>query len=618
MIQNIRENVQGLAAKVIIVLIAIPFAAVGIDSFFSGGNDQPVATVNGERIESYDLERGIAIRRQQMAAMFGDNIDPQFLSEENLRGPVLNSLVEQELLRQEAKGMGVTISNAQLNQTIAAMAQFHEDGEFSQQRYEELLRRQGYNSATFKELLGSDLLLGQLREGIASTGFVVPTQTADRIRLGEQRRSFQYINLKTADFEKQVKLDEESISAYYEDQQQRFQRPEAVKLELIELKQAQFETELSEEALREAYDQELQSLEAEGIPVAHILIDSNEREASDVQARLAEVQAKLKAGEAFAALAESYSDDTVSAEQGGDLGVSDGQSFPEAFEEALQALAAGETSAPVETDAGLHLIRRLPSLPPFEEYRGEIASRLQAAAANKALLNSVEQLKDLVFNADGLAEPAAELGLSLTSTDWLERGSAEGLLAWAPVATTAFDDELRELGVNSDVLELSPEHFVVLRVKEYRAPEAKPLAEVREQIEQVLVREQSRELAAAQALSLQDKLKAGEDFAKMAKSAGYQIASADKVTRRDAGVSAQLAQAVFAMVPAVDGVSTELAPVADGVALVQLTEVLPGSADTLSDPRIAELEGELANAVSRQDYAAYFASLRQQAEVKTN
>ena len=171
MLQNIRNNIQGTAAKVIIAIIVVPFAFFGIDSLFSGGSQTPAAVVNGEKISQAELQQALAMQKRRLINMMGDKLEPSMLDDAVLRKPALDSLIKQQLLLQAAEDAGIEISDQQLNITIASMPQFQEDGRFSQERYQQVLRLQGYNSALFKQLLRSDLLIQQLSASVAASAY---------------------------------------------------------------------------------------------------------------------------------------------------------------------------------------------------------------------------------------------------------------------------------------------------------------------------------------------------------------------------------------------------------------------------------------------------------------
>jgi foldase protein PrsA len=89
--------------------------------------------------------------------------------------------------------------------------------------------------------------------------------------------------------------------------------------------------------------------------VRHILV--NNRKLAD------QIESQLKNGGDFAALAKKYSKDPGSASAGGKLTISKGQTVP-AFDKIAFSLKTGETSAPVHTQYGWHIIQALGAVKP--------------------------------------------------------------------------------------------------------------------------------------------------------------------------------------------------------------------------------------------------------------
>jgi peptidyl-prolyl cis-trans isomerase D len=157
------------------------------------------------------------------------------------------------------------------------------------------------------------------------------------------------------------------------------------------------------------FEQEAESADnSPSLRAAHILLEDS----SDVV--IAEVQAKIDAGEDFAQLVKEYSQDVATVESGGDLGFTNGDTFPESFEQALAALEVGQVSAPVETVSGTHFVKLLEVEKKeflFDEQQQRITLELQQEAANTLLVEKLETLKELAFNADNLQEVAQDLEL---------------------------------------------------------------------------------------------------------------------------------------------------------------------------------------------------------------
>lgn len=622
MLQNIRDNIQGVAAKIIIGLMIVPFALYGIDFLFSGSTETPVAVVNGEKVSQYELDQALAMQKRQLLAMMGDNIDPGLLDDAVLRRPALDSLIRQKVLLQAAEEAGIAVPDRVLNQTIMQMPQFQEGGRFSTERFRQILAAQGFTPQLFRSLLRTDLLIDQLNQGVAGSTFITDFQESAAIRLGDQKRSFYYLTVDTERFAEQATPSAEAIEAYYQQNQSRFKSPEAVRVAYLELKIEDFYQPVAEEDIRAAYQQEIESAkQLTERRAAHILLEGSNDEARQ---KLEAARERILAGENFADVAKELSDDFGSAEQGGDLGFSAGDTFPEAFEDALAGLEVGEVSEPVETDAGLHLVKLLevrePDVASLESRRAELERQLQERAAKPRLVSEVEALRDLVFNADGLEEPAKALELEVQESDWLTADQNEGLLAHSAVKAAAFNAELREQGYNSEVFEVSPSHYVVLHPIAHRPPEVQPLADVRDVIVATLKEQEGRERADDVARELMAALRAGESAEALAKKTeGVDWQVAVRSSRQDSSITESVRRKVFQMARPQEGGNVAMTRDAGGNSVViQLTNVYDGERSLVAENRRRELLAGAQRVQANQSYNAYFASLMRRAEVKYN
>ncbi|MEH6909595.1 MAG: SurA N-terminal domain-containing protein [Oceanicoccus sp.] len=623
MLQNIRENSQGLIAKFIIGLIVLTFALFGIDSLVGGSGPAIVATVNGDDITLADLEQGVSLERRRLLTYMGDNADPSLLDEQRLRGPVLERLIQQKLLLQAAEDASIGISDAALDQTIVAMEQFHEGGKFSPERYQSILRGSGYSTAFYKQLMSQDLTIAQLNSGISGSDFVLENELSEVSKIVGQQRSFRYFILPKDKVSAQVVVSEEEIQQYYDDNISRFQSDEQVKLEYVEVQRQDFFKPVDTADIQREYESEMDAFDAdEERRVSHILIEiTEERDESEALQEAEQLAEQLASGADFAVVASESSEDPGSANNAGDLGFTTGDTFPAEFEEALFALPLDQISEPVQTDAGYHLLKateiRGVNPPALEERESAIKRRLQITAAEAEFVKTVEDLRDLAFNSEGLAGPAEDLDLALQQSGLISRSSAAGSLSSPQVIAAAFSQEVVTDGNNSDVLELAPDHFIVVSVSEHSPSKAKPLSNVRPLIVAELSQQRATELSVELATNAIEAMKAGKEVAEIAQEGGYEWQVQQNVTRNSASVEPALMRAVFAM-PDISGgdVRREAVTLGNGdVAVVQLEEVEEGSWQQFSSAEQRELKSQLQRNSADGSMSGFLQSLRSKADV---
>ncbi|MEQ8515464.1 MAG: SurA N-terminal domain-containing protein, partial [Chromatocurvus sp.] len=500
MLQNIRANSKGTLAKIIIGLIVVSFSIFGIESLLVGGGSNAVAEINGEELSPTEVQQTVNLQKRRLLSILGDDADPALLDDDRLVGQAIESLIERKLLVQAAQAQGLVISDSDVGAIIAGMEQFQIDGQFSAPLYQNTLASAGYTPALFQRSLREDLLLTQLRAGMSASEFATPTELGASATVTAEQRDVRYLTLPLASFNQATAVSDEDIEAYYEANAEEYMTPESVDISYIEVEAESFYGPVSEERLREEFELAKQDVQYQTESrVAHILLEQGDDESDAAfAARIAEARQAVADGAPFDEAAQTYSDDVGSAGSGGDLGFTAGSTFPEPMEEAIAALEPGEISGPVTTDAGTHLIkvleRRAGESIRFEDMRAELEQQIQATEARRELLLAVEQLRDLVFNAQDLRRPAQELDFDVETADNVLRGSQEGVFGNPSLQTAIFSEDVLELRHNSEVVEIDPDRFIVVHVDEYNKPEAQPLAQVRERIASRLAAERAREL----------------------------------------------------------------------------------------------------------------------------
>ncbi|MCW1243126.1 SurA N-terminal domain-containing protein [Pseudomonas sp. SAICEU22] len=621
MLQNIRDNSQGWIAKTIIGVIVALMALTGFDAIFKATtNSNEAAKVNGENISQNELSQAVDMQRRQLMQQLGKDFDASLLDEKMLRDSALKGLIDRKLLLQGAHDAKFGFSEAALDQVILQTPEFQVDGKFSPERFDQVIRQLGYGRLQFRQMLAQEMLIGQLRAGLAGSGFVTDAQVLAFARLEKQTRDFATLTIKADP--SAVKLTDDEVKAYYDQHAKEFMTPDQVVIDYLELKKASFFDQVSvkDEDLQAAYQKEIANL-SEQRRAAHILIEVNDKVTeAQAKAKIEEVQARLAKGESFEALAKEYSQDPGSANNGGDLGYAGPGVYDPEFEKALYALSKDQVSAPVRTDFGLHLIKLLgveaPEVPTFASLKEKLTRELKTQQVEQRFVEATKQLEDASFEASDLAQPAQDLKLTVHTSAPFGREGGEGIAANRAVVTAAFSPEVLNEGANSTAIELDPETVVVLRAKEHRKPEQLPLENVAGPIRAQLAKEHASAAAKTRADELIASLRDGKAaLDKPVNGQGWKAVEA--ATRGQEGVDPAVLQALFRMPKPESKDKPTFASVtlADGsVTVLRLNGVNEAAAPT--DEEKAEYRRYLASRVGQQDFAAYRKQLESQADIK--
>jgi|KBSSwiStaDraftv2_1062776.scaffolds.fasta_scaffold00609_1 peptidyl-prolyl cis-trans isomerase D len=616
-------------AQVILFLLMVPFAFFGVDYYFRGSaGEGTVATVGGDKITQAEFADSMREQGDQMRRQLGTNFDPAMFDAPEVRFALLDLLINQRLLTSKARAEKFRVSDSQLQQFIAAIPAFQEEGKFSPDRYRQLLASQNMSPPMFEQRMRQDLIVGAVQEPVASANIVARPSALKYLGLLEQQREVAVAPVEVEPFLKDITIDEAQAREFYDKNPTAFQTPEQAKIEYVLLTQdaltAQAAVDPSE--VKKQYDANVKQYTApEERGAAHILIPVKPDAKDDVKAaakKLADdVYAKAKANPAkFGELAKEYSKDPGSAEQGGDLGNFGRGAMVKPFEDAVFAAKAGDLLPPVLSDFGWHIIKvtgvRPARTQPFEEVKAQIESELKKQKAAQKFATSADQFQNLVYEqADSLNGVGKALDLKIETTPLITRSQAQALGLGNPKFVQAlFSPESIQGKRNTEAIEVAPNTLIAGRILEYKPAAPRPFADVKDEIRNQLQRKGASELAQKSGSEKLKLLNAG----KSDKEAGVTFGKPVTVGRGQfqAGLSPDVLTRVFQLnpdkLPSYTGATNERG----GFSIVKVLQVItPSEGDKA---RVDMASSRLSDQLGREMLAAYMASLKAKADVKIN
>ena len=623
MIQSLRENLSGTVAFILVGLIAIPLAFFGVESLFLNStrvND--VATVNGEDITELELERAVVTQINQILSYLGADIDPSIIDEAAIRPVALDQLIQQKALLSKAKRDNLGVSDQFLGEQVRNMASFQVGGQFNETVFRNFLTNYGYTPTSFADALTEEIVANQLLAGVRASAFATQLDLEQRIELLDETRSYQYFTIPEADVMASVEVPEEDVQAYYEFYQEDYREPEKVSLNYVSLNSDLFLEETAErgdlsDLVLERFEL-LKTQQGDQRRVSHILFEAGEDASVDEQ--VAEVQDRLAQGESFSDLASEFSVDVGSANFGGDLGFTQGGTFPEAFEAAIAELQAGEMTGALETEAGTHLVQVTEVSEvdfSIETQYASIELEIRNELAQENYLNALDELRELAFSTDNLDQltDAFTYGeqLVIETTEPFTEDVGVGIATNAAVRAVAFSDVVLQSELNSEVIELSESEAVVLHLAELIPSSIPALDEVSDQIVEQLQREEAGAMLQGIATALETEIRNGATLDSVADREGYAWQAALDTPRGTAGEVGTLIFSTLVDVglPIVSGGRTS-----DGnYHVFRITDAVAGQMENQSAEQLAQAREQVALERSEYEWAAYTASLEENSNI---
>ena len=637
MLQKLRDRSSGWVATIIIGLLMIPFLFVVDQSYLGGMGANNVAQVKAppswwrgapgwwpvsllwehEEVSADEFRQRFEQERMQARQQQGEAFDPrQFETIENKRR-VLDSLIDEKALLMAAERAGVVVSDSAVRDYIASIPAFQVDGRFDQARYQLALSQQ-FPSRTpkqFEELVRQSLQQSLVAIGVGSSAFVTDAEMDRLLRLSGETRDVELALLPDV-AQDTAPVNDADAEAWYKANPADFMRPERVTIKYVEVGPEQVKTPppADEATLRKRYEEEkARFAEPERRLASHILVRVPEDgDAAAAERKAADLARQATAaGADFAALARANSEDPGSRENGGDLGWVEQGTMVAPFEEALFAMKAGEVRGPVKTDFGWHVLQlreiKEGAGVSFEQAREELAREQAQADRERAFSDLTGRLTDLVYQNPSSLEPAArELGLEVRTLGPFSREDTVGIAASPDVKRAAFSETLIEDGTASDPIQLGPEHSVLVRVVEHEPSAARPLAEVREQVDAAVRADRRGKAAVAAAEAALKRLASGETMAAVAGGEG-EVTPLAGLPRGAPAPSPQANRAIFsAPAPEEGKPSFGRFALPDGrQAVFAVTAVHPGKPEDLPQeqrPLLRQQFAQLDGAAAAEDY----------------
>jgi peptidyl-prolyl cis-trans isomerase D len=634
MLQSIRDRSQGWLAGGIIAIICITFALWGVRSYVGdSASSAVVAKVNGVAIQQADFNAAYQRLRQQQQIQLGAAFIFDQKMEMLLKKEALNQLIMAQVLSQAATKAGYRITSAEVGAALLSLPVFQVNGQFSRDRFNDVLSSILYTENAFLNDLRITMLINQMRSGYLDSAFSLPNDVKTAIALVNQKRDFGYLIVPASRFLNHVTVSDTDAQAYYMQHQAQFILPEQVSIEYIELSLPQLASSLHfTDAQRMQYYQT--NISNYTLPerwhVAHILVkvpqNATPQQLAAAKAKVAMIMNQIKAGKSFGQLARQYSDDTLSAKNDGMLDWFGPGVVDPAFEKAVAALQQiGQVSPPVQTKYGFSIIKLLgvqkSQVQPFAQVHDQVEKALAQQQAEQMFSDASDKLSNLTYtNPNTLDSAAKALGLEIKTSDLFSRaGGKDEITANPKVIEAVFSPDVLQ-GNNSNVIALDPDTLLVLRIKQHNTPQLQPFPVVKDQVIEMLKADSARQQAQAFGQQLLQQLQQSKNGVVVATKAGLTWNTVTNARRFDNRAPAALVNDAFRTPrPAIANAPTMagfILPKGD-YAVIMLNGVHDGAVDNTSMSMQQRIYGEeIANGFGQLDYTLYVQGVLSKAHIK--
>jgi peptidyl-prolyl cis-trans isomerase D len=636
MLKLMRDSFQHLKWILIaIVAIFILFIFVDWGAGGAGNSDQAAqlgyaARVNGETISTREFDRALYYTTKNYEQMYRQPLTPDQIAQMGLPKQVLDSLVDQHLLLQQARRLHLGASSEEIRQKILEIPVLNPDGKFVG---EELYTRyvtgsMGFQSpAEFEEELAREITLGKMESALQSSVVVSPQGAEAEYRRVSESAKIKYILYPASREAATIAVTPAEVQQYYTTHQAQYTHGEQrdVKYLIADFSRLRAKINPSDAELRKAYDQRHEEFKSPaGAHILHILIKVDEGAPPAVdeaaKAKAENIVKQLRAGADFGKLAKENSGDPSSAGKGGDMGWVDKGTTVEPFDTAAFSMPLNTISDPIRSkEFGYHIIkvleRRGEGYRPFEEVRDRLrATTADQQGKDQAIAEITRLSAQMKQNKPATAaEFTAKASGDVTSNDtqWFAKNDAVPGIGNNPTFSAwAFAAKQNDVG---EIIATQRGPMIPF-LSAIRAAGVAPLDEVRAKVENDARMEKARQ-AAQQAL-----LKALPAPTVDAVGSKLGLATAETTVNRQGyvtGFTGDTSGLVNAAMSAPVGEVKGPVMTADGPVLFQVTEQKKADAASLAQNRSQYLD-TLRQQESRNLRAALLQRLRKASAIDIN
>jgi len=436
MLKSMRKNMQALkpilwfVVAAFIVSIFFIWGASGELGGGDGGNT--LAVVGKEKISGDDYFQALRNRLETIKSQYKE-IDRTFIEQLNVPQQVLEQLVEQALLLDKAGELRLRTTDAELRDRITSLPGLQQNGKFvGFEAYKRALQYNHIKLGDFENSLRQDIILTKIIQLLTAGLAVTPEEVWANYQKTNDSAKIETLVLETSKVTLDKTPEPAEVQAYFEARKDGYKIPEkregvAVFLKTEDLKK---EIELSDKDIEKYYeDNSTRFANPETVKAGRIWLPFAGKDKALVEAEADRVLDRLRKGGDFAGLAKEFSKDDK-AEDGGDYGLYDWKSLPQAEQDEINRLAAGQTSDPVAETDGIAIIRvtekTAATTTPLAEAKAQIRTTLLDEKARELAGSRIAKIEKEAKSAKSLEAALKRSNLKAESTGLLKSGEAWG------------------------------------------------------------------------------------------------------------------------------------------------------------------------------------------------
>ena len=532
MLDAMRQAASGWVAKVLLGLLALSFVAWGVSGRSVGYGTSQVAQVGEIPVTIQSFNRELEQQMQALSRQLQRGISVEQANALGIPESVLQQLVAQAALDDQARDYNLGVPDARVLQAITDDPSFQVDGQFNREIFQRALQNQRLREVEYVNILRSQIIRGQLATAI--TGEVAPPEllTKALYKYRTETRDISYLRIDTSAIDPIGEPEPDVLETYFEQNKGRFQAPEYRKLGYLELSPAVLKdpAKVTEAEIREDYESRVARDFTKPERRQFYQIRYPSKPEAEAAARL------LQDGKSFSDLL-SARNMTL---QAADIGL---KAKPEIIDpdiaDAVFAAPLNDVVSVLDASLGPAIIRVAKIESETVKPLSEMSDKIRDALAERIAVEQVVDIYDQIENERGtgstLEEAAKTLGLAYKIVEAIDRNGSvpagsdnPDILGQAAVVADAF---LSDVNVENNPVRAGNNRYVFYEVLDLTEERQQTLDEARTEAIAGWKREETSARVGERARELFDRMKSGADLESLGLEIGVLVKLKDNVRR---------------------------------------------------------------------------------------
>lgn len=622
MIEFIRKRLNSVFVLLLLGLLIASFAFFGIGDVVQVGQGDTIAKVGDRRITVVELARTFETFVERRRAE-NPELTQAAAVRANLDAAILQQLIQQAVVIQSAKDVGIAASPLQTQAMVASLPTFQLAGKFDVATYKGALVRLGLTEEQLFDDMNKQQIAEQMEEALTTAGYVPKALADAQISALLETRTADALLLPFETFENEIEAPSQSqLEAYFGTIRGQYNAPEYRDFSVVYLtpETVAQDISVSEADIQQAYEYRLQESGSQATLDLQLMVFETREEADNFKAQAVNGALFLEMAEATGASREDISLGALPRTEIENL-------YGVEIADALFALEAGDVSAPLEGNFGIQVFRVVNKtaevIESFDDIKDELREEIAVQLALDKLADMGNAVEDEFAAGATLEEAAKTFGLGVTAyeavtdTGLTEKGTLAprqaNLQSILPdVFQTPVDNEL-------EVQRLGDNGYYIIRLDAITPTRPQELQEVESAVKTAWTTAEIDRLALEAADLVAGRVRSGESMQAIADGERYTLLkdiSFNRVQAQQGSLAnADLAPLLFSMKKGEVDVGRSGADSAYVVAM--LKDIKEGDGN-LNRALSVQLRGQLKQFISRELQQQFIAGQAKVIETEVN